>query len=32
VPLTQAFMRVADSKVRRRFISLVKAMAEDESE
>jgi transcriptional regulator with XRE-family HTH domain len=32
VQLTHAFMRVTDPKVRRRFISLVKAMAEDESE
>ena len=32
VQLTQAFMRITNPKVRRRFISLVKAMTEDESE
>jgi transcriptional regulator with XRE-family HTH domain len=32
VQLTRAFVRVTDPKVRRRFISLVRAMAEDESE
>jgi transcriptional regulator with XRE-family HTH domain len=32
VQLTNAFMRVTDPRVRRRFISLVKAMADDESE
>jgi transcriptional regulator with XRE-family HTH domain len=32
VQLAQAFMRVTNPKVRRRFISLVKSIAEDESE
>jgi transcriptional regulator with XRE-family HTH domain len=32
VQLTRAFMRVPDPKVRRQLISLVKAMADDESE
>jgi transcriptional regulator with XRE-family HTH domain len=32
VQLTRAFLRVANRKIRRQFISLVKAIAEDESE
>ena len=32
VQLTRAFVRITDPNVRRRLISLVKAMAEDESE
>jgi hypothetical protein len=32
VQLTRAFVRITDPKIRRRLISLVKAMAGDENE